>query len=61
MINTSVEKLTNLEVIERIVRQQMLEPVTPQVGIFDQSCRWRGHQSSPMPQKLHREVESEYY
>lgn len=32
--NTPVEKLTNLESIERTVRQQMLEHVTPQVGIF---------------------------
>lgn len=32
--DTPVEKLTSLESLERTVRQQMLEHVTPQVGIF---------------------------
>lgn len=32
--NTPVEELTTLEGIEKAVRQQMLEHVSPEVGVF---------------------------
>lgn len=32
--NTPAEQLTTLEGIEKVVRQQMLEHVSPEVGLF---------------------------
>lgn len=49
--NTDVENLHSLEDIEQVVRQHMLESVSPQVGIFLSKQRHKPHQASPEPLK----------
>lgn len=38
--NTPVEQLTTLEEIEKVVRQQMLEHISPEIGLFCQVSYW---------------------
>jgi hypothetical protein len=50
--NTDVEALQSLEAIEQVVRQHMLESVTPQVGIFLSEQRPKPPQANPEPSKV---------
>jgi hypothetical protein len=49
--NTDVEALQSLEDIEQVVRQHMLESVTPQVGIFLSEQKPKPQQANPEPSK----------
>jgi hypothetical protein len=45
--NTDVEKLQSLEDIEQVVRQHMLENVSPQIGLFLSNQRQKPRQANP--------------
>jgi hypothetical protein len=50
--NTEVDKLQSLEDIEQIVRQHMLESVTPQIGIFLSKAKPKPQQGKPEASKV---------
>ena len=52
--NTSEGDLVSLEAIEKSVRQQMLEHVSPQVAFFYRTSHRDSTRQSPTLEKLHR-------
>jgi hypothetical protein len=49
--NTDSEKLQSLEDIELVVRDQLLENVSPEIGIFLSKQRLKQQQASPASSK----------